>query len=302
MVRSYSSIVVHDTGEARSYKNNADGTFSVIPNPTTDKYQYPMGIAVGDYNNDGNVDFMFSNTGTSVPNFLARGTVDKNLFNSEWIFFENKGNFAFENAAKRVQVSDFEFSWGAVMADMNNDGLQDLIVAENYVEFPPHKVFKLPGRFLLQKADHTFVATEKESGVINKNFGITPLVSDFNQDGFLDLIWTNIGAPAKAFINTGGTGNYIKLIFRETASNIGAKVIVNTSSGNILTEDYIIGEGLVSDQSATVHVGLGNQQIKSIQIKYIDGQIQNLNEYTINSTLLIPEMNRNDTVEVASDL
>lgn len=60
-------IVAHDTGEVRTYKNNADGTFKMITNPTTDKYGYPMGIAVGDYNNDGQVDFMFSNTGTTAP-------------------------------------------------------------------------------------------------------------------------------------------------------------------------------------------------------------------------------------------
>ncbi|WP_161624682.1 FG-GAP repeat domain-containing protein, partial [Winogradskyella psychrotolerans] len=58
-------VVAHDTGEVRTYQNNGDGTFTVKPNPTTDKYGYPMGIAVGDYNNDGNVDFMFSNTGST---------------------------------------------------------------------------------------------------------------------------------------------------------------------------------------------------------------------------------------------
>ena len=197
-------IVAHDTGEVRTYKNNGDGTFKVISNPTTGKYQYPMGIAVGDCNNNGNVDFMFSNTGSTVPHFLARGDVDEDLFNSDWIFFENKGDFVFEDVAKQLKVADFEFSWGAVMADMNNDGLQDLIVAENYVEFPPHKVFKLPGRFLIQKTDKTFVATGKESGVENKNFGITPLVSDFNQDGYLDLVWANIGSPSLVFMNNGG--------------------------------------------------------------------------------------------------
>ncbi len=200
-------IVAHDTGEVRSYKNNGDGTFKVMPNPTTGKYGYPMGIAVGDYNNDGNVDFMFSNTGTSAPHFLARGDVDESLFESDWIFFENKGNFVFEDVAKKTQISDFEFSWGAVFADMNNDGLQDLIVSENYVEFPPHKIFKLPGRFLTQKSDHTFVATESESGVVNEHYGITPLVSDFNKDGYLDLVWVNIDSPTKVFMNKGGKNN-----------------------------------------------------------------------------------------------
>ncbi|WP_282068316.1 CRTAC1 family protein [Olleya namhaensis] len=283
-------IVAHDTGEVRTYKNNADGTFKMITNPTTDKYGYPMGIAVGDYNNDGKVDFMFSNTGTTAPHFLARGDVDESEFNSDWIFFENKGNFVFEDAAEKVKVADFEFSWGAAMADMNNDGLQELIVAENYVEFPPHKLFKLPGRFLTQKEDHTFVATEQESGVVNKHFAITPLISDFNLDGYQDLVWVNISGPAKVFLNKGGDNNYLQLTFLENAKNIGAKIIVTTTSGKTITEDYIIGEGLVSDQSATIHIGLGKDNIKSTQIHYTDGTIQNLESIKINSRSIVPKL------------
>ena len=283
-------IVAHDTGEVRTYKNNGDGTFKNMPNPTTNYYAYPMGIAVGDYNNDGKVDFMFSNTGTSAPHFLARGKVDESEFNSDWIFFENKGNFVFEDVADKVKVADFEFSWGAVMADMNNDGLQELIVAENYVEFPPHKMFKLPGRFLTQKEDHTFVATEDKSGVVNKNYAITPLVSDFNQDGYLDLVWVNMSGPSKVFINKGGKNNYLQLAFDETSENIGAKIKVITTSGKMITEDYVIGEGLVSDQSATIHIGLGKDTIKSVKIFYINGTVQNLNDIKINSRTVVPKV------------
>tara|TARA_B100000809_G_scaffold152297_1_gene149647 strand:- start:6089 stop:7732 length:1644 start_codon:yes stop_codon:yes gene_type:complete len=283
-------IVAQDTGEVRTYKNNGDGTFTVKPNPTTNKYGYPMGIAVGDYNNDGNVDFMFSNTGSTVPHFLARGAVVENEFNSDWIFFENKGDFIFEDVADKVKVADFEFSWGALMADMNNDGLQELIVAENYVEFPPHKVFKLPGRFLTQKDDHTFVATEDKSNVVNKNYAITPLVSDFNQDGYLDLVWVNMAGPSKVFINKGGENNYLQLTFTENSENIGAKIKVVTSAGKIITEDYVIGEGLVSDQSATIHIGLGKDTIKSVEISYINGTIQNLNDIKINSRTVVPKV------------
>lgn len=282
-------VVAHDTGEARTYKNNKDGTFRMMPNPTTGKFCYPMGIAVGDYNNDGLVDFMFSNTGSTVPHFMASGNIeDKSLFNSDWLFFENKGDFVFEDVAGKVKVKDFEFSWGAVFADMNNDGLQDLMVAENYVALPPHKVFKLPGRMLIQKEDHTFGATESESKVVNKHYGITPLVSDFNQDGYLDLVWVNIDGPANAFLNQGGDNNYLQLTFAENSENIGAKIKVITSSGNTITEDYVIGEGLVSDQSATVHFGLGKDDIKSVQVTYIDGRIQNLDNVQINARTVVP--------------
>jgi len=293
-------VVAHDTGEVRTYKNNGNQTFKMMSNPTTSHYAYPMGIAVGDYNNDGYVDFMFSNTGSTVPHFLARGEVDESEFNSDWIFFENKGGFVFEDAADKVKVADFEFSWGAAMADMNNDGLQDLIVAENYVEFPFHKVFKLPGRFLTQKEDNTFAATESESGVVNENYAITPLVSDFNQDGYQDLIWVNISGPAKAFINNGGYNNYVQLIFAENSANIGAKIKVVTTAGKTITEDYVIGEGLTSDQSSTVHIGLGKDKIKSAQVIYIDGTVQNL-DLKVNSKTVVTKISPIETEELETE-
>ncbi|WP_199269598.1 CRTAC1 family protein [Formosa sp. L2A11] len=286
-------VIAYDTGEIRTYKNKGDGTFEKKENPSTNTFGYPMGIAVGDYNNDGLVDFMFSNTGSTVPHFLASGNIeDKSLFNSDWIFFENKGHFVFEDVAKKTQIKDFEFSWGAVFADMNNDGLQELIVAENYIDFPPHKVFKLPGRFLVQKEDHTFVSTEEKSGIVNPNYAITPLVSDFNTDGYLDLVWVNIGSPVLAYINNGGENNFIKVKLDDNAKNLGAKVEVLTTGGKKITEDFIVGEGLTSDQSATLHFGLGKDQVQQVIVRYIGGS-----EYTF----LAPKTNTLLTIPKVSD-
>ncbi|WP_299778882.1 CRTAC1 family protein [uncultured Formosa sp.] len=286
-------VIAYDTGEIRTYKNKGDGTFEKKENPSTNTFGYPMGIAVGDYNNDGLVDFMFSNTGSTVPHFLASGNIeDKSLFNSDWIFFENKGHFVFEDVAEKTQIKDFEFSWGAVFADMNNDGLQELIVAENYIDFPPHKVFKLPGRFLVQKEDHTFVSTEEKSGIVNPNYAITPLVSDFNTDGYLDLVWVNIGSPVLAYINKGGKNNFIKVKLDDNAKNLGAKVEVITTGGKKITEDFIVGEGLTSDQSATLHFGLGKDQVQQVVVRYIGGS-----EYTF----LAPKTNTLLTIPKVSD-
>ena len=145
----------------------------MVNNPTTGKYGYPMGIGVGDYNNDGSPDFFFSNTGSSVPGVLARGDLDKeDVFNPKWILFRNDGGFKFTDVAEQTKVADFEFSWGAIFEDFNLDGRQDLVVAENYVAFPPHKLFKLPCRFLVQRADNTFAAVEEQAGLSIKTMAL----------------------------------------------------------------------------------------------------------------------------------
>ena len=252
-------VVVHDTGEARTYKNNGDLTYTMKPNPLTKKFAYPMGLAVGDYNNDGLVDFMFSNTGSTLPRALAKGDIkDASLFNEKWILFRNDGDFKFTDTAVETKIADYEFSWGCTFADMNNDGLQDLMVAENYVDLAPNKLFRLKSRFLVQKEDGTFAPTEEKSGVVNPHYAITSLVSDFNQDGYLDMIWVNIDTPSLAYINKGGTNNYLQVDMGESVNVQGAKVTVTTPT-RTLTEWLVTGEGLASDQTALLQFGLGKE-------------------------------------------
>lgn len=277
-------VAAHDTGEVRTYRNENGKSFTMKSNPTTGKYAYPMGIAVGDYNNDGNIDFFFSNTGSSVPEFLARGDLAKeDEFISDWLLFKNNGGFNFTDTAEETKVADFEFSWGAIFSDFNLDGRQDLVVAENYVAFPPHKLFKLPGRFLLQRSDGTFAAVEDQAKVVNKNYAITPLTSDFNQDGYPDLVFANINGNSQAHINQGGNANYIAFRFPETAKYAGSKLVVTKNNGSILSDAYVIGEGLVSDQTATLTFGLGtDSSIKSVELSLPNGTKEILTNYKVN--------------------
>ena len=283
-------VVVHDTGEARTYKNNGDLTYTMKPNPLTKKFAYPMGLAVGDYNNDGLVDFMFSNTGSTLPRALAKGDIkDASLFNEKWLLFRNDGDFKFTDTAKETKIADYEFSWGCTFADMNNDGLQDLMVAENYVDLAPNKLFRLKSRFLVQKEDGTFAPTEEKSGVVNPHFAITSLVSDFNQDGYLDMIWVNIDSPSLAYINKGGANNYLQVDIGESVNAQGAKVTVVTPEGT-LTEWLVTGEGLASDQTALLHFGLGTtQKVNKIKVNYSNDSIYEVNNPKINSVINVME-------------
>ncbi|MDO7135794.1 FG-GAP repeat domain-containing protein [Algibacter lectus] len=293
-------VVVHDTGEARTYKNNGDLTYTMKPNPLTKKFAYPMGLAVGDYNNDGLVDFMFSNTGSTLPRAIAKGDIkDASLFNEKWILFKNEGNFKFTDTAAETKIAGYEFSWGCTFADMNNDGLQDLMVAENYVDFAPNKLFKLPSRFLVQKEDGTFAPTEEKSGVVNPYYAITSLVSDFNQDGYLDMIWVNIDSPSLAYINKGGTNNYLQVDLGESVNAQGAKVTVTTPT-KTLTDWLVSGEGLASDQTALLQFGLGKEStVLNIKVLLADNREISIDNPKINSVIdLKPQVK----VQVAQEI
>lgn len=283
-------VVAYDTGEPRIYKNSGDATFTLKANPWTWKFAYPMGIWVGDINNDWLTDLMFSNIGSSLPKAIVKWDIENtDELILDWLLLENKWDFVFEDVAKQREINNYEFSWGAVIADMNNDSKQDIIVAENYVDLSFQKLFKLPGRFLLQREDGIFAATGKKSNVSNKHFGITPLVSDFNSDGALDLIWVNIDGPSFGFINDNNVEwNYLEISFTETASHIWAKATLIFDDDSILSQDYITGEWLVADGSSTIHFGLWDKKsITSLTIKYADWTEQTIQNPEINTKIII---------------
>jgi len=113
--------------------------FTNVENPNSNQYGYPMGNAIGDYDNDGLVDLAFSNVGNMGPlmNRIVRGDLTPDqVYNPDIIVFKNEGDFTFTDTAKETNLADYEFSWGMLFEDFNADGLQDLIISENYVQLP----------------------------------------------------------------------------------------------------------------------------------------------------------------------
>lgn len=270
-------VVAHDTGQVRTWKNLGNLTFENKPNPSSDYSSYPMGIAVTDLHNDGLPDFFFSNVGSTVPDALVRGDLreDQEL-NKDWLLFENQGQFTFADGAEKAQLANFEFSWGAVFEDFNLDGRDDLVVSENYEGWPLHQVpfWRLNGRFLLQSEDGKFTAAGAEAGVRNREFGVTPLTADFNQDGHPDLVHVNLLGPQNVFLSRAGENGYLKVRLPNTVHSIGAVVSVELEDGSTLVRAFVVGEGLVSDQSHVLIFGLDHQSASSITVKHLSGEVK----------------------------
>lgn len=74
-----------------------------------------MGIAVGDYDNNGFQDFMFSNVGKTLPAAFLRGDLNRSQkLVTDWILLSNQGNCQFIDDAIKSKIANYEFSWGAV--------------------------------------------------------------------------------------------------------------------------------------------------------------------------------------------
>ncbi len=268
-------IAAHDTAKVRTYINDGTGHFANSVNPNSELPSYPMGIGMADINNDGLTDYSFSNIGSTPPTFMVRGDLaDDEPLHRKWIAFIADGNGGFTDEAEALRIADYEFGWGLSHEDLNLDGREDLIVSQNFVTAPFHKIgmLRLPGRMFVQTASGEMAEVGTLNGVVNRQYSIAPLTADFNGDGRADVVHINIAGKSQAFLSTGETPNgFLKIRLPETLNSIGAMVEVMLEDGAILHKPYISGEGLASDSSRMIIAGLGAQRVSVVRVRFLDG-------------------------------
>jgi enediyne biosynthesis protein E4 len=192
------------------YHNNHDGTFTdVTEKAGVGTPCWAMGVAVGDYNNDGRPDLIVSCFGGVV-------------------LYRNNGDGTFTNVTKEAHLDkDAGWATGVTFGDYDGDGNSDLFVA-HYVDLNLHDLplFGLlktcqfheipvqcgprglkgaPDTLYHNNGDGTFTEVAKEAGVddANRYFGLSAVWSDFNNNGKLDLFVANDGEPNYLYRNEG---------------------------------------------------------------------------------------------------
>jgi len=279
-------VIAQDTGHVEMYENTGAFPFKPIENPSV--YSYPMGVAVGDYDNDGLVDLYFSNVGYTLPPALLRGDLPKDAeFNPEYMLFHNDGDLKFSDIAREANAAKYGFGWGVTFADINLDGNEDILAAQNYARFPANDLLETyPGKLLqFDKRENKFHPVEKNAGVENKHFGIAPIVSDFDGDGAPDIFWANLDQPALAYISKGAKRNWVKVRLPNKAHALNAIVTVTLQDDTVLTKQLMTSQGLGSDQGRDLIFGLGDAaEIKQILVKFQNGATQSVDSPEILQT------------------
>ncbi|WNM58025.1 CRTAC1 family protein [Candidatus Nitrospira allomarina] len=283
-------VVAQNTGEVEIFKNERNTTFTPIA--TNSGYGFWMGLAVGDVDKDGDQDLFFTNVGTSISHYFLKGDIkDVQRLESQWLLLRNDGNLVFTDVTEAYGLRDYGFAWGTVFEDINLDGHLDILTAQNYIKWPVHKVWKLPGKSFLQvpsSPTNSFVHVD-DLGLTNPFFGQAPVIADLNGDTKPDVIWLNMNGPVRAFLNR-STANGIGIALPDSVQSLGTQVTVETTSGRSYTKQIVTSVGLLSDQSPTLFFGLGEErEVAKVHIQDPDGTVSIIEHPSINQSLIVQE-------------
>jgi len=193
----------------RLFHNNGDGTFTdVTERAGVAGSGYGMGVAVGDYDNDGWPDMFLANVNGNQ-------------------LFHNNGDGTFADVTAKAGLGGASYNnrkmWSIAAGwfDYNNDGLLDLFVV-NYCQWDPryepacmglngrgychpNSFAPLPNTLYRNNGDGTFTDVSAETGisaVLGKGMGV--VFADYDGDGFPDVFVANDNSPNRLFHNLGG--------------------------------------------------------------------------------------------------
>ncbi|NND93887.1 MAG: VCBS repeat-containing protein [Flavobacteriales bacterium] len=328
------------------YINNQDGTF-------TDKMKmmfphipyYSMGIDVADINNDGLMDLnivemlpdsykrrLMNLSDLSEKNYYVFNEVGFHHQYTRNCFYLNTGMDHFSDIALMTGMEATDWSWATLIADFDNDGLQDVLITNGYLRDMQDKDYikrskvlkdqkrpmtkdefnkicqsnKLRNYLYRNKGDLEFESIAKTCGLEHRSFSNGAAYSDLDNDGDLDLVINNVNLqldpdPAFLYENLSSNGsNFIKIDFKGPGQNpdgIGTKAIIKNSDETLVRE-LRRTRGFESAVPNYLHFGLGDiSLIERLIIVWPDGRYEEANEVKSGSILSFDYSNATGSYE-----
>ncbi|HEX4164446.1 MAG TPA: CRTAC1 family protein [Bryobacteraceae bacterium] len=272
------------------FKNNHDGTFTDVGLETgvalneDGMEQAGMGLGIGDYNLDGNLDILKTHFADDTA-VLYRN--------------DGKGNFEDVTNASGLGVETRFISWGAGMFDLDNDGYPDLfwVTGSVYPEIEkqlPNYPFKSPRIVFRNLRNGKFEELLEQAGpgIADAHASRGCAFGDFDNDGDVDVLIMNLNEPPSLLRNdVKGDSRALKVKLIGTKSNrsaIGARVIARYG-GKIQVQDVLSQASYYSVNDLRLHFGLGLIDKVDLDIRWPNGGTEHLANLSAGHLVTIKE-------------
>jgi enediyne biosynthesis protein E4 len=271
-------------------RNNRNGTFTDVGlewgaalNEDGNE-QAGMGIGIGDYNLDGNLDILKTHFSDDTS-----------------VLYRNTGNNSFDDVTVPcgLGVETRFVGWGAGIADLDNDGNPDLFIATGGVY--PEVAAKLPqyplatprvifrnlggGKFeeMIDGAGPAITAAHCSRGCA---FG------DFDNDGDLDVLIVNLNEPPSLLRNdVTGNNHWLKVKLEGVKSNrgaVGARVTARYG-GKMQAQEVLSQSSFYSANDSRLHFGLGPAETADLEIRWPNGGNEKIPRVPANRLVVVRE-------------
>lgn len=277
-------LLTSDFGTSQVLKNQRDGTFIDVTPPTISD-ENGMGAAIGDYDNDGDLDWFV----TSI--FDPDGVPEGNWGVTGNRLYRNDGSGHFEDVTEAAGVRVGFWGWGACFADFDNDGHLDLFHV-NGINMAVAPFDADPSRLFLSNGDGTFREAASASGIDDVGNGRGLVCFDADRDGDIDLFVANTrGEPRFLRNDSGNTQNWLSVRVEGPPGNtqaIGAWVQVK-AGGVFQLRELRAGSHFVSNDPAEAHFGLGaSDRVSHLIVRWPNGVWKYLRDVPANRQVVVP--------------
>jgi len=312
------------------YLNNQDNTFrEVIKESTGHTAMFGMGADAADFNNDGLVDLIqvdmtpsdHKRSKTNMASMSPETFYKSVELGFHYQYMQNtlqlnngispSGLPLFSDVSRITGLATTDWSWGALFADLDNDGFKDVFVTNGIlrdvnnndaiISFDRASFFgnktdytKLPStpisNYAFQnKGDLSFDDKTAQWKLDEKGFSNGVAFGDLDNDGDLELIVNNINAPASIYNNLSPKAHHFLRIKlqgpQENPFGIGAKVSI-THDDRFQYVDHTLTRGFQSSVETMVHFGLSNSDtVDYLEVTWPDGRKNRLSNVPADQVL-----------------